>query len=174
MMLIGRAMPVLEADVHDPKQPYGLIFAALDSLQPGEVYLATGASPHYALWGELMTTAAVVAQAAGAVINGSIRDTRGILSFADFPVFCTGICGQDQKGRGRAVDFRVPVRIGCVTIQPGDMIIGDIDGVVVVPRAVEASVFTASFEKARAEKLIKADLERGMLASEAFKKYGIM
>jgi regulator of RNase E activity RraA len=162
MKLVGRAMPVLEADVYDTRSPYGLIFEALDALQPGEIYIAAGASSHYARG------------AVGAVINGSIRDVSGILSFEQFPVFCTGITGQDQKGRGRAIDYRVPVQIGGVMIEPGAMIIGDMDGVVVVPKAVEESVFTRSLAKARTEKTIKKDLENGMLATIAFKKYGIM
>jgi regulator of RNase E activity RraA len=174
MKLVGRAMPVLEADVYDTRSPYGLIFEALDALQPGEIYIGAGASSHYALWGELMTTAATARGAVGAVINGSIRDVSGILSFEQFPVFCTGITGQDQKGRGRAIDYRVPVQIGGVMIEPGAMIIGDMDGVVVVPKAVEESVFTRSLAKARTEKTIKKDLENGMLATIAFKKYGIM
>lgn len=174
MKLVGRAMPVLEADVYDTRSAYGLIFEALDALQPGEIYVAVGASTHYALWGELMTTAANARGAVGAVIDGSIRDVHGVLSFAHFPVFCTGITGQDQKGRGRAIDYRVPVEIGGVKIEPGSMIIGDMDGVVVVPETVEESVFTQALAKARTEKTIKQDLQNGMLATIAFNKYGIM
>lgn len=174
MKLVGRAMPVLEADVYDTRSPYGVIFEALDALQPGEVYVAAGASTHYALWGELMTTAAIARRAVGAVIDGSIRDVSGILSLEQFPVFCTGITGQDQKGRGRAIDYRVPVQIGGVSIEPGAMIVGDIDGVVVVPKAVEESVFTQALAKARTEKTIRKDLQNGMPATIAFKKYGIM
>ena len=174
MTLVGRAMPVLLVDVNDPHESFGVIFEALDALKPGDVYLAAGASPHYALWGELMTTAAVMRQAVGAVLDGSVRDVHGILSFKQFSMFCTGITGQDQKGRGRAVDYGVSVTLGGVAIQPGDMLIGDIDGVVAVPRAVEDEVFTKALEKARAERMIKQDLLNGMLAAEAFRKYGIL
>jgi len=174
MILVGRAMPVLEANVYDLKQPYGLIFEALDDLKPNEIYLATGASSDYALWGELMTTAAIARRAAGAVIHGSIRDTHGILAYPDFPVFCTGFYGQDQKGRGRAIDYRVPVQVGGALIHPGDLLVGDVDGLLVVPQMVEAEVITRALEKARTEKVIKQDLASGMLATEAFRKYGIM
>lgn len=173
MLLVGRAMPVLEANVFDTKDSYGLMFAALDDLKPGEIYVASGASARYAMWGELMSTAARARGATGALLNGYVRDTQGILAM-EFPVFCVGRFAQDQKGRGRVIDYRVDVEIGGVRIQPGDMVIGDIDGVVVVPRAVEAEVFSASLEKARAEKVIKIELEKGMLAAEAFKKYGIL
>jgi len=173
MLLVGRAMPVLEANVFDSKDPYGLMFAALDDLKPGEIYVASGASARYAMWGELMSTAARARGATGALLNGYIRDTKGILEM-QFPVFCVGRYAQDQKGRGRVIDYRVEVEIGGVRIQSGDMVIGDIDGVVVVPRAVEVEIFNAALEKARTEKVIKTELEQGMLAAVAFKKYGIL
>lgn len=173
MVLVGRAMPVLEADVFDQKDPYGLIFAALDDLKPGEIYLATGGSARYAMWGELMSTAARARGATGALLNGYVRDTKGILALG-YPVFCTGRYAQDQKGRGRAIDYRVEVEIGGVRIQPGDMVVGDIDGALVIPRPVEVEVFSQALEKARAEKVIQTELEQGMLATAAFKKYGIL
>ncbi len=173
MFVVGRAMPVLEADVFNGKDPYGLMFTALDDLKPGEVYVGTGGTATYAMWGELMSTAARARGANGAVLNGLVRDTKGILAM-NYPVFCSGRYAQDQKGRGRIIDYRVGVEIGNVRIQPGDMVIGDIDGVVVVPRQVESKIFGEALEKARTEKTIKTDLEQGMLASEAFAKYGIL
>jgi len=173
MFLVGRAMPVLEADVFDEKDPYGLMFAALDDLKPGEVYVATGVTAPYAMWGELMSTAARARGAIGTVLNGPVRDTKGILAM-NYPVFCSGRYAQDQKGRGRIIDYRVEVEVGSVRIEPGDMVIGDIDGVVVVPRRAEVEVFSEALEKARTEQTIKTELEQGMLASEAFKKYGIL
>jgi regulator of RNase E activity RraA len=172
-LLVGRAMTVLEANVYDSKDSYGLMFDALDDLKPGELYVASGASARYAMWGELMSTAARARGATGALLNGYVRDTQGILEM-EFPVFCVGRFAQDQKGRGRVIDYRVDVEIGGVRVRPGDMLIGDIDGVVVVPQAAEAEVFSAALEKARAEKVIKIELEKGMLAGEAFKKYGIL
>jgi len=173
MFLVGRAMPVLEADVFDEKDPYGLMFAALDDLKQGEVYLAAGGTAPYAMWGELMSTAARARGATGAVLHGPVRDTKGILAM-NYPVFCTGRYAQDQKGRGRIIDYRVEVEVGNVRIQPGDMVIGDIDGVVVVPHRVETEIFGEALEKARTEETIKTELEQGMLTSEAFKKYGIL
>ena len=173
MFLVGRAMPVLEADVFDEKDPYGLLFASLDDLKPGEVYVGTGGTTPYAMWGELMSTAARGRGATGAVLNGPVRDTKGILAM-DFPVFCSGRYAKDQKGRGRIIDYRVDIEIGTARIQPGDMVIGDIDGVVVVPRQAEAEIFMEALDKARTEKTIQVELENGMLASEAFAKYGIL
>jgi regulator of RNase E activity RraA len=72
------------------------------------------------------------------------------------------------------VDFRLPVEIGQVRVQPGDIIFGDIDGVVLVPRELEDEVFRRALEKARGEKKVRTAIEDGMSACEAFAKYGIM
>ena len=173
MFLVGRAMPVLEADVFDEKDPYGLMFDALDDLKPGELYVAAGGTARYAMWGELMSTAARARGATGALLAGPVRDTKGILAM-NYPVFCIGRYAQDQKGRGRIIDYRVTIEIGGVRLQPGTMIIGDLDGVIVVPREVEAEVFSQALQKARTENVIRTELEQGMLASAAFKKYGIL
>jgi regulator of RNase E activity RraA len=86
MVVVGRAMPVLEEDIpaDAPEapadggqvRPFGSMLEALDSLQPGEVYVATGSSPTYALWGGLMSNRAIRLGAAGAVLDGYSRDTR--------------------------------------------------------------------------------------------------
>jgi regulator of RNase E activity RraA len=183
MVVIGRAMTVLEADVFTEassgsanplmSKPFGLMLEALDDLKPGEVYLCTGASPTYALWGELMSTRARLLGAAGAVVDGYSRDTQGILSMG-FPTFSWGRFAQDQGPRGKVLDFRVPLEIGGVRVEPGDIVFGDIDGVCIVPRRAEQDVFTAALEKARGEKRVKTAIESGMSAVEAFKKFGIM
>src|SRR6266545_4178983 len=107
MVAVGRAMPALEEDLREdpggaPERPFGLMLAALDDLKAGEVYICTGASPRYALWGELMSTRAIRCGAAGAVLDGYSRDTRGILALG-FPTFSYGAYAQDQGLRGRVV-----------------------------------------------------------------------
>ena len=90
MVVAGRAMTVLEADVfHVPDPPFGKMLEALDGLREHEIYVAAGCAPRYALWGELMATAAQKRGAAGAVLAGYSRDTRGILAI-DFPTFSYG------------------------------------------------------------------------------------
>jgi len=183
MVMLGRAMPVLEADVFGDSagaggnpimsQPFGLVFRALDDLKPGEVYICTGASPTYALWGELMSTRAIQLGAAGAVLDGYARDTRGILKL-NFPTFSYGSYAQDQGPRGKVIDYRVPIEIGQVRIQPGDIVFGDLDGVCVVPQEAEQEVFVRALEKARGEKLVHQALLDGMGAEAAFMKFGIM
>jgi regulator of RNase E activity RraA len=183
MVVVGRAMPVLEADVFFEvgtgdrhgvmAQPFGLMFRALDDLQPNEVYICTGASPRYALWGELMSTRAQRLGAAGAVIDGYSRDTAGILRLG-FPTFSHGGYAQDQGPRGKVIDFRVPLEIGAVLIAPGDVVFGDRDGICVIPRQAEEEAFRRALEKVRGERLVRQALEAGDSATEAFARYGIM
>ncbi|MDQ3693497.1 MAG: RraA family protein [Chloroflexota bacterium] len=183
MVLVGRAMPVLEADVFAEStdaatnpvmaRPFGLMLHALDDLKPGEVYICTGASPRYALWGELMTTRARHLGAAGAVLDGYLRDTAGILD-QDFPTFAHGSYAQDQGPRGKVIDFRVPIEMDGVRITPGDIVFGDRDGVCIIPRPAEAEAITRAVEKVRGEHLVRQAIAGGMSASAAFDKYGIM
>jgi regulator of RNase E activity RraA len=72
------------------------------------------------------------------------------------------------------VDFRINIEIGAVRIRPGDFVLGDIDGVCVVPVEAATEVFTKALEKARGEKLVRKALEEGSSAVAAFEKHGIM
>ena len=183
MVLIGRAMPVLAVDVFEEKvagtknrlmqKPFGMMLEALDDLKTNEVYVNTGSSPRNALWGELMSTRALKLGAAGALLNGYIRDTKAVLNL-NFPAFCWGSYAQDSAPRCKVVDFRIAIEIGAIRIRPGDFLFGDIDGVCVVPVEAADEVFTKALEKARGEKLVKKALEQGSSAVAAFEKYGIM
>jgi regulator of RNase E activity RraA len=183
MVVCGRAMTVLEADVFEESttgshnslsaRPFGLMMDALDDLKQNEVYICTGASPRYALWGELMSVRATKCGAAGAVVDGYSRDTRGVLALG-FPTFSHGSYAQDQGPRGKVIDFRVPIQIGQARVAPGDIVFGDLDGVCIVPRVAEQDVFTLAFEKARKEKIVRKALEEGMPSKAAFEKYGIL
>ncbi len=183
MIVIGRAMPVVEADVSDIdtvtakdemlEQPFGLMFRALDDLKPGEVYVCSGASLDYALWGGLMSRRAMRLKAAGAVVNGLSRDTQEIEKL-HFPTFSFGTYAQDQGPRGKVVDFRIPIQWGDITICTGDIIFGDRDGVLVIPKAAEEEAFLKAIEKARGENEVKNALENGMSAQAAFDRFGIM
>jgi regulator of RNase E activity RraA len=183
MVVLGRAMPVLEADVYGEnitdsanplmKKSFGLMLEALDDLKRNEVYICTGSSPAYALWGELMSTRAMKLGAAGAVVDGYSRDTRGILAL-NFPTFSYGRYAQDQGPRGKVIDFRVPIEMNGVRVAPGDIVFGDLDGVCIVPRAMEHEVFRLALEKARGEQLVAQAIREGMSAVDAFQKFGIM
>ena len=173
-VVCGRAMTVYEADVSEPVDPpFGLMLKALDSMRPDEVYIASGSSPHYALWGELMSTAARARGAAGAVLAGYTRDTNGILEM-NFPVFCYGSYAQDQRGRGSVVDFRIPLDIHGVKVNPGDIVFGDIDGVVVLPQQIETAVVAQALEQVKKEKTAKKLLLSGVSAEIVFCQTGVL
>jgi regulator of RNase E activity RraA len=183
MFIAGRAMPVLEADCFEELSPgsknplmnksFGLMLEALDDIKPGEVYFCTGASPYYALLGELMMTRVKICGGAGAVVNGFSRDTKGIFEIG-LPVFSYGPYGQDQAPRGKVIDFRIPVEINGVRVIPGDIIIGDIDGVCILPQKNENEIIVRAYEKAKGERKVLKAIQAGMTAVEAWNKYGIM
>lgn len=183
MVVVGRAFTVAEADIENGKlggdfqhldsKTFGVMLEALDDLREGEVYICSGSVNEYALWGELMSTRAIKLGAAGAVVNGYSRDTKGILKL-NFPTFSFGCYARDQAPRGKVVGFRQPIQLGTVHINPGDMVIGDMDGVCIVPQAIEKEVFCAAIEKARGEKMVQIKMMEGMGAKEAFDKYKIM
>lgn len=183
MVVIGRAMPVLEANcfaASEPagqlplsRQPFGLLFQALDQLRPHEVYVATGCAPQFALWGGLMTTRAQHLAAAGAVLDGYSRDTPEVLA-SGLPVFSLGGYAQDQGPRGKVVDYRVAVEINGVRIAPGDIVFGDLDGVLVIPRHAEEEAIRRALEKASTENQVRIAIENGMSTVEAFQTFGVM
>jgi regulator of RNase E activity RraA len=178
-MLIGRAMPVLEADCSGDTAEgrpfaFGLMFRALDDLRPGEVYLATGGTPRYALWGGLMSTRAGKLGAVGAVVDGFHRDTREIEKLG-FPVFSHGAYAQDQRLRGRVIDFRCPVEFAnAVTVHPADVVVGDVDGVVVIPRQHLEDVVAKALAKVRGEAMVRGRIVAGEATEAIFEQTGIM
>ena len=183
MVVIGRAMPVLEADVfteaaietNNPlmKKPFGIMFEALDSLKENEVYICSGSSPRYALWGGLMSTRALKLKAEGAVVDGYSRDTNEIENL-NFPTFSLGTYAQDQGPRGKVIDYRVPIEFNGILVNPGDVVYGDRDGVLIIPKEAVEEAFEGAIEKARGEKLVQKALEEGMSTVDAFNKFGIM
>ena len=174
MTVAGRAMPVLMIDVHGPqKKPFGLLTEALDDLKEGEVYLTGGGAMRCAYWGELLTATSRTRGAVGAVVDGFHRDTRQVLE-QNWPVFSRGRYAQDSSVRTAVADFRCAIEIGGGWVEPGDLVFGDLDGVVIVPRALEGEVIQRAIEKARGEKVVRQAIEGGMTATAAFKKFGIL
>jgi 4-hydroxy-4-methyl-2-oxoglutarate aldolase len=174
MAVVGRAKPVIVEDAPGTlEDPFGRLLEALDSLTEDDVYITNGGASTYALWGELMSTRARHLKAAGAVMNGYHRDTAGILALK-FPTFSWGAYAQDISLRGRVVDFNVPTRVGSVNVEPGDIVFGDRDGVLIVPQDLAEDVFGRALEKVNSENLVRDGFRKGMPAVEAFAKYGVM
>ena len=174
MKLAGYAMTVLMIDVFGPqKKPFGYLTEALDQLKENEIYLATGGTKRCAYWGELLTATARTRKAVGAVLNGYHRDTPQVLS-QNWPVFSCGCYAQDSSVRTQVVDYRCQIEVGQVTVHDGDLVFGDVDGVLVIPNAIKDEVLEKSFEKASGEKLVRKAIEGGMSATDAFAKFGIL
>jgi len=173
--LIGRCKTTLWADMfHPDPQPYDLELQAVDSCQPDEVFIAAaGGSFRSGIWGELLTTAAQNQGCLGAIIDGAIRDVQKIADM-QFPVFARGTCLYDSQNRQRVIDVDVPVEIDGVSFQPGDLVIADRDGVVVVPQEVEAEVIAKAWEKVHAENVTRDAIKAGMKAVDAYEKYGVL
>jgi len=155
------------------QKPFGLMLEALDDLKENEVYICTGTSPTYALVGELMCTRMQILGTAGAVVNGFHRDTKGILALG-FPCFSYGRYAQDQAPRGKVIDYRVPIEIEGVRVNPGDIVFGDLDGTLVIPRDIEKEVIERAYQKATGEKTVAEAIRGGMSAKASFEKHGIM
>lgn len=180
-MLVGRAMPVLEADcwgdtvvTQGRPDSFGLMFQALDGLKPGEVYITTGASPRYALWGGLMSTRAAALGAAGAVLDGFHRDTREIRQLG-FPVFSAGSYAQDQRLRGRVIDYGCPIEFrNAVRVEPGDIVVGDVDGVVIIPKAHADAIVADAMAKVQAEERVRGMIGQGQSTQSIFEQTGVM
>lgn len=174
MKVAGKAMTVLMIDVFGPqKKPFGLLTEALDQLKENEIYIAVGGTKRCAYWGELLTATARMRGAVGAVVDGWHRDTPQVLE-QNWPVFSCGCYAQDSSVRTQVVDYRCPIEIGQVTIEDGDLIFGDIDGVIVIPKDCAEEVIEKAFRKVAGEKKVRKAIEGGMSATKAFETYGIL
>lgn len=174
-IVVGRAMPVLCLDVYEiPEEPYQQEIAAVDSLKQDDVLIcSTNGSTRICFWGELLSTAAQARGARGAVIDGFIRDIRKIVEMG-FPIFTTGISPVDSNGRGEVVAYNVPIECYGVTVNPGDIVFGDADGVVIIPRNIEKAVIASALEKVRGENRTRDELREGASLREVYDKYGIL
>lgn len=171
----GWALTIVCVDVSEiPDDPYGLEIEAIDSLLPGEVaVVSTGDSERNAPWGELLSTAARTRGARGAIIGGMVRDVHKILEL-QFPVFATGIKPVDSKGRGLVVDYNVPAECGGVSLSPGDLVVADYDGVVVVPAGIAEEVIAMATDKVSRENHSRAELKAGAYLADVYRKYGVL
>ncbi len=176
MIVVGRAMTVLEKDIFkkDSQKSYGLMFEALDDLKCNEIYIVTGGSPTYALWGGLMSTRALKLKASGTVLDGYHRDTLDILRL-NFPTFSWGGYAQDQGVRGQVIDYRCPITFSNnVNVNPNDLVFGDLDGVVIIPQDMESDIVEQAIDRVYGENKVRKAIESGMSAKDAFNQYGIM
>ncbi len=174
-VLVGRALTVLSVDVyHEPTDPYLLEIESVDSLKPNDVLVAsTNKSKRTCFWGELLSTAAKARGASGAVIDGYTRDVKRIVKMK-FPVFARGVKPVNSYGRSVVINYNVPLECGGVLVNPGEIVFGDIDGVVVIPRAVESQVVEKALEKVGAENKTREELKKGAHLRDVYQKYHVL
>jgi 4-hydroxy-4-methyl-2-oxoglutarate aldolase len=120
----------------------------IDEAPAGSVIVIAieGGAPDVAVWGGLMTAGAVANGHAGAVLEGGVRDLVEIRRDYGFPVYALDVSPATTLGRYKTVAAQVPVRVGGIIVHPGDLVVGDVDGVVVVPRARADEVLTMAEE----------------------------
>lgn len=159
---------------YDLKDPYGAGIDFLDTLQVGEIAIvSTGGECLSAFWGELFSAAAKGRGATGVVADGPLRDTEQVVGL-NFPAFGHGSRPYDYKGRMRIEAIRIPVICGGVEVHPGDGVIADSDGIVVVPAEHLAKVSELANARAATEKTVLKDLLSGKSVREVWNAYGVL
>jgi regulator of RNase E activity RraA len=156
------------------ENPYELEIALIDDLKPDDVAVfGCCGSRRIAPWGELLSTASRARGASGCVTDGFVRDVRAIRALR-FPVFHGGIAPLDSKGRGKVVEIDTPIRCGGVAVAPGDLVFGDADGVIVVPRAVEDEALRRAFAKVAGENTTRDELAAGAKLADVFARHRVL
>jgi len=175
-VLVGRARTLLWMATYEPVKPNPYVneIRAIDSLRPGEVMVhSTDHSWTVAPWGELLSTAARMRGSAGTIVDALVRDVKRIIALG-FPTFARGIKPLDSCGRGFVADIDVTISCGEVEVHPGELVVGDYDGVVVIPRAVEDEVLARALAKVDGENHTRDELLQGRLLGEVYDKYGVL
>jgi len=170
--IVGPAVTILEGPTTEVLPPQHAL-DAIDASEPGSVIvISTNGTTDVAVWGGLMTAGAVANKHEGAVLDASVRDIAEIRRDYDFPVYARGCMTGTTLGRVRTLDAGIEVSMGGVMVKPGDIIVGDYDGVVCVPREHAEAVLEMAVEiderEAEQAKLIIAS---GSL-KEGLAKYG--
>jgi regulator of RNase E activity RraA len=173
--VVGRAATATAVEVDElPASPYRRIIELLDGLHADEVVVCgTGTSVRSAFWGELLSTGAQRRGARGAVTDGLCRDV-GKIETLGFPAFAAGIAPLDSKGRMEVVSIRVGTKVGEVDVADGDLVFGDVDGVVFVPASIEDEVIARATEKVSREGDVRGRLRDGATLRATFDELGVL
>jgi len=176
MRLVGRAVTVaFEGDDVEPgDDPYAAMIALIDGLRRGDVLvIAAGGDDRTAYWGQLFSAAARGHGAHGVVCDGPVRDMAQIVAL-DFPVFATGSRPVDYRGRMRVCSTGESVSVAGVPVSPGDTVIADDDGVVIVPAAVDAIAAERMSARAEAEGLVLDELLGGASLRQVWDRHRVL
>ena len=171
----GRVFPAKAVTVCElPTEPYKLEIAAVETMTRGDVLVVdAGDDETCGFWGELLTTACLFKGVHGVVMTACTRDLWKINELG-FPVFGIGHHPADSKGRADIIEIGKPIIIGGVNTKHGDFILGDEDGVVIIPSEVAAETIRLANGKIHGENIARADLARGVPMGEVFRKHGIL
>ena len=171
--LAGQAFTVLgrPATTDDHDRAIRKILAMLGEVPAGHVAVYACNQETSAHLGELSVTSLKSRGVAGCVLDGGCRDI-GFIREERFPVFCRFVTPEDSTWRWELEATQVPVTIGTVSVEPGDWIVGDDDGVVVVPGAIAEDVLAEAEGKAATESEIRVAVREGMPPLEAYERYG--
>ena len=174
-VIAGWANPFLVAEVDElPAERYGGEIAALDDIAPDDVVLiCAGGSVRAACWGDLFSTAARVRGARGTLIDGYCRDVRAIAALG-YPVWCRGTLPLDVNGRLAVTAWRQPAVVGSLPVQPGDLVVADADGVVVVPAGLVSATVDGALEKVAKESGVRDALAAGSTLRSAYDRFGVL
>ena len=174
-VLIGRCKTTAWIEMaYDDPSPYEKELIAVDSCRPDDVFIAAASgSMRSGIWGELLSTAARNSGCVGVIVDGAVRDIARMTEM-QFPVFARGTCIYDSLNRQRVAEIDVPVEIDGVVFHPGDLVIADCDGVVVVPQEIESEAVRNAWEKVHAENVTRDAIRDGMKAVDAYEKYGVL
>lgn len=173
VVIFGPAFTSIGTEVYSmPDDPLTAQCKVVDQLGEGEVYvLVTRGEKKCALFGELFATAVQGRKGAGVLLDGYARDIS-LLKAMDFPLFFGGINPRTSKGRCEINECQIPITIDDVKICPGDIIFGDIDGVVVVPKGIADEVFEKALEVVEKESIVRKALREGTTLEDAYKING--
>lgn len=166
----ARAVKVSEV----PAEPYKLEMEAIDTMQAGDVLVVdAGHIQESAFWGELLSTACKAKGVNGVVMTTCTRDLWA-LNKMDFPVFGTGVTPADSLGRIDTVEIGKPITIDGINTKNGDWILGDLDGVVIIPSEVAEEAIRLANEKMNGENTVREELAQGIPVADVFKRHGIL
>jgi regulator of RNase E activity RraA len=147
---------------------------AVDDCQQDDVLIAAAnGSLRSGIWGELLSTAAGNRGCVGAIVDGAVRDIQKMRDMG-FAVFARGTSVYDSQDRQRVCAVDVEVKLDGVAFATGDLVFADEDGVVVVPRAIEAEAIAAAWQKVHDENITRDAIRNGMKATDAYQKYGVL
>jgi 4-hydroxy-4-methyl-2-oxoglutarate aldolase len=141
-----------------------MIHVALAGAKPGDVLVVQCHDPGYGVWGEVLTVAAMARGVAGLVVDGSVRDLAATRAL-DFPVFARGTCLRGTAKTGR-VPFNVPVSCAGCIVSPGDIIVADESGIVVIAPGEAAAIAERAEERVAKEAAMMEELRRGRTTLE--------